>query len=321
MPYMVASSFLGIGKETTRGTAVAPVVYLPVDPVDVAFMTTWLPDTGLRGSPVDNYGNSAGVQHEEVTVKGNVFADTIQHPFLAALGGPDVVTGSGAPYAHAIGLLNAPSTGSQPPSYTLVYYDGTDHARQVTGAQLDELNIMFAADAALTYSVKFIGNPQTNVSAPTSAWSTEIFIPAWDTVLLVDTVQSHVVMDGEIDLKRGTAPIFTAAGVTSPYRNFAGKIAASGKFSFVYESGDSTLATGSSAATKHVIVATFTEPVSTHHFAVTMSQVQYQNPKIDQGKEFVAVTTDFVAESNVTDGPTSYAPCSVVVTNAVAAAA
>ena len=47
--------------------------------------------------------------------------------------GPDVVTGSG-PYTHVMSLKNQASTGSQPQSLTLDYFDAVN-PWQVAGAQ------------------------------------------------------------------------------------------------------------------------------------------------------------------------------------------
>lgn len=318
MPYMVASSFLGLGKEVTRGTPIAPTVYLPVDAPDDEQKVTWLKDAGLRGSPVDNYGDVPGVISQEITYKGNVFPDTIQHLFLACLGGPDTKTGSG-PYAHAIPLLNNAATGSQPPSYTLVDYDGTDQARKIAGAQMDTLDLTFGADAAMTWAAKSIGFQQVNESAPTPSFSTELFVPAWSNVASIGGSPFATVETGELNFARSTAAIFTA-GQQNAFSNFAGPLALSGKMTFVYEAENAGfLSTGTWS--KEIIDLLFTEPQSGDTVEITMSQVQFEDPKITRGKTYVELDVTIMAEANTTDAVTGYSPVTTVTTNSVSAAA
>src|SRR6185437_5920646 len=83
---------------------------------------TWLKNDALVGSPVEQIDDIPSDRHDEFDFKGNVFADTFGALLMAVLG-QDTVTGTAAPFSHAIGLANAATTGSQPPSYTGVDTD------------------------------------------------------------------------------------------------------------------------------------------------------------------------------------------------------
>ena len=63
-------SFLGIAKETTPGTYVAPVDYLPVRTFDPDHKIKYLEDKGIRGSMVDTYGLVQGPAHSEYSFGG-----------------------------------------------------------------------------------------------------------------------------------------------------------------------------------------------------------------------------------------------------------
>ena len=72
-------SYLGIAKEVTKGTIVAPTDFIPVakdsiKPVDVVDA---LYDTGLRGSNVVNYNYLQGRTRSTFDFGGAVFADTV----------------------------------------------------------------------------------------------------------------------------------------------------------------------------------------------------------------------------------------------------
>jgi hypothetical protein len=366
--YMTASSFLGLGIETTRGTPITPTNYLPIDSPVLTPMVGWLEDKGYRGSPAEIYGQVPGPQHATYEAKGNVFLDTFPLLLRAVLGSTDTTTiaptsttlsssaaagattisttatiaagtfivvdtgsvleahsvtsvsGSG-PYtvtldqpllyphnngaavtgltAHQIGLLNSPSTAHQPPSFTIVDDDGVS-AKQLAGAIGDSLNLSFGADTAFGWSAKFIGNPFTVTSAPSETYTTEIFVPGYSVNAMIGGTQSQVVAKGEIDMKRSSEAIQTANGTNSPLVNFAGPITVEGKLTLVVISGDNTLTQGTSW-TKQAVSILFSEPTTGHALKLQMSQVQYDSPKINRGKNYVQVDTNFKAEANATD--------------------
>ena len=99
-------SYLGIAKETTRGTVVAPTDFIPVsvskvkpdDIIDSLF------DEGLRGSMVKNYNYIAGRTRSTFDFGGPAFPDTVAYP-IAGLLGEVVTVGALAPYTHTISLI------------------------------------------------------------------------------------------------------------------------------------------------------------------------------------------------------------------------
>lgn len=326
MPFMTANSFVGLGIEGTRGTASSNVKFVPVTTPQITPMQKWLRDDAFRSSPVDNYGEVLGVRHDEYDFKGYVFADTFGILAKGALG-YESVTGSST-YTHTIGLYNNAAAASQPPSVTVQDFDG-DQTFQLLAGQVGDLNITFTAEGALEYDAKLMANPFTKISNPTTSFSTEVFIPAWDCAMTIGGTSTTVTAAGDINIKRNTAPIFTAQGVNSPYRLFAGPIDVSGKFTFVLESTDPILYNGSSngyglTAGVQPVVLTFTDPVSSHTVKFQMTSVQFENPKRTRGKAYVEVETEFQAVANTTDAISGagagFSPIQIVATNAVSAA-
>ncbi len=323
MAFLSVNRFFGMGKETTRGTAAAPTIWLPIDPnPSLAPNLTWIEDKALRGSPVEVYDNIPSTRHDEYTFKGNVFADTFP-ALMEALLGPDTVSGSVAPYTHTIGVLNNAASGSQPSSYTGIDTDNitesANAAKQFTAGQLSDTTIDFAVDAPLTYSTKFLSNPFTEVPAPTTdTWSTEVLIPAWSGTISIAGTASTVVVSGSIDIKRSTAPIFTI-GQQGPYRLWAGPVQVTGKIVFIAEAADPTFV-NALTRDRQIMVVTFTDPVSTHSVSWTMSGVQLKNPKVDGGKAYQTITADFEANSNSTDAISGYAPIKFIAVNGVSTA-
>lgn len=242
MPFMSVNSYVGLGVETSRGTASSNIKWVPVTTPQLTPQQKWLRDEAFRGSPVALYNEVLGVRHDEYTFKSYVFADTFPLVAKAALG-YEAVTGAG-PYTHTLSLYNNAAAASQPPAVTIQDFDG-NAPFQILDAQLGDLKMTFGAEAAFEYDTKWFGQPFTTISAPTTTFSTEQFIPAWDVVATIGGVASTVVVDGEINITRGTAPIFTAQGTNSPYRLFAGPIDVTGRLKFIVESSDQIIyATG-----------------------------------------------------------------------------
>lgn len=252
MPYMSVNSFAGLGIEGTRGTASSNIKWIPVMTPQITPQQKWLRDEAFRGSPVMLYNEVLGVRHDEYDVKGYCFADTFPILAKAALG-YEAVTGSG-PYTHTTSLVNAASTGSQPPSVTIQDFDGSG-TFQMLAAQLGELKITFGAEAALEWDAKFMSNPFTVISNPSTSFSTEVFVPSWDVVATIGGVVVPVLVSGDLTISRSTAPIFTAQGTNAPYRLFAGPVDVKGTMKFIVESSDPIIYGSANATTTSSTVA------------------------------------------------------------------
>ena len=74
--FNTANSFASLALETTRGTAAATPTYFPVSAPAMSPMITWLKDQALRGSPVSEYDEVAGVRSDDFDLKGFVYEDS-----------------------------------------------------------------------------------------------------------------------------------------------------------------------------------------------------------------------------------------------------
>jgi len=328
-PFLTANSYLGMVIETTEGTlpTSGTSYWLPVTTPQITPNQMFLRDEALRGSPTTVYDQVAAVRHDEFEFKTFLFADTFPVLLRSILGGTDTKTGSG-PYSHTIKVLNSPSTGSQPPTYSILDFDGANYFT-VTGAQADTLGITFGADAAAEATVKYMGNPYTSyTSAPTvfatQSLSAEHLIPAWNTVVSIGGTTYTNVSTGEISINRKTQPIFTL-GTQAPYNLFAGPIEVTGKFTFVINSTADVFSTGSGAygltRSPEAIVVTLTDPndqtsSTNHSVAFTMSAAQIHSIKRTRGKEYTELEVEFTANANQTDSATGYSPIQATVINA-----
>ena len=322
--FMTANSFLGLGIENTRGTAAASPKFIPITAPQVTPMQVFLRDEALRGSPTTVYDQVAGVRHDEYDVKGYCYADTFPILLRSILGGTDTLAGAG-PYTHGIKLLNN-QTGSQPPSVTIQDFDGAT-AFQMTGAQMSELTLTFGAEAAAEWSAKFMGNPYTQISAPSPSFTTPSttlgFVPGWDITTSIGGSSLAYIAEGEIRLNRNTAPIFTM-GTQAPRVSFAGPLEVSGRLLAVVESTSDIFSNATTGYglfdSPQATVITLTDPVSSNTIAFTMTKAQFSEPKRQRGKAFVEVEVNFTANANATDATTGYSPIATVTTNNISTA-
>ena len=323
MAFASSNSYLGVGLETTRGTPAATLAdykWIPIQTPTLTPVRVFLKDDAFRGSPAETYDGVQGTWHTEVDTKGYVYADTF--PLLAiSVLGPDVVSGS-APYLHTIKLKNDASTGSQPQSVTLDYFDGVN-PWQVAGAQPADFEVTGGADKALEWSSKLMGYAWTVLGgAPTPSFSTIPLIPGWDVSHTVNSISLAYVQDFTLKVSRKTAPIFTQ-GSASPYVIFTGPCDVTGTLTYVVPTVSDPFAVGGSAwalyreQIPYVITCTDPNTASTS-VTFTMTTVQFQTVKRETTGPYVKATVEFFAEANATDALTGYSPLAITVDNAVA---
>jgi len=321
LAYASRNGYLGIVKEATYGTApTTGVSFIPVaDDVAITLGQKFLANEALVGSPVMTIDQVQGVRSDDITFKCGLYADTFPLFIVAALGGTDAVTGSG-PYTHVIKLLNSASTGSQPPSFSIMLFDGANYWL-MTGCRLDTLEIPFSSDGTAEATVKFIGNPATSTtSAPTGftspTFSSEVMIPGWSVSVNIASTAITYIQSGTLTIARNTKAIF-AEGSQSAYDNFSGPIKVTGKMSAIVatQSDPWTAASPAQALTRDQVatVLTFTDPnditsATDHSIAFTMTKTQYMEPKRNQGKLYTEVETNFEAIADTTDASSGYSP-------------
>lgn len=341
--FLSANSIVGLGLQSARGTAATTSInYIPVSGPQVSPMLTFLQDMAFRGSPTTIYDQVEGVRHDEFDLKCYLYADTFPILLKSILGGTDNVTGSTL-YTHVMGLYNSATAGSQPPALTIINYDAANSFQLIDG-QSSNMTISFGAEQAVEVSQKISANPyQVSTSAPSSpavSFSSEHMVPGWNTALTIAGTSINYVEDGEVTLERSTAPIFTM-GQQSPYRNFAGPLQVSGRFTAVVDSQTDIWtalgATGSYGSTTgyglnrspQAVTLTFTDSNDTtsgtaHSVKLQMSAVQFHDVKRNVGKAYTEVEASFTASANATDVPgtgagySGYSPILATIKNATA---
>lgn len=324
--YLSANRYLAFGFESSWGSAAAPSVYLQVDSnPGTKPQVTYLANKALYGSPALQYGDITGVQHTELTVKGNLFTDTGPQLLYLAFG-TDTVSGTAAPYTHSIKLLNDPSVGSQPPSITVVDVDNilvsapAGNAKQVVGCLFDKLSVSIAATGAVTWNGTLVGSEITETTAPsTIAFSTAVFPPAWSTAFTLNGAAYPYVEQLDFDITLGAKPVPTLFASAAPYVIFREGMTVTGKLTIAVPPDDPVYYSALQT-TSNVLAAKVTDPVSGDTITFTFSNVQFKAPAVASDKPWETIPVSFDANANVTDALSGYAPMQVAVTNGVSTA-
>lgn len=315
-------SYLGIAKEVTRGTAVAPTDFIPVmkdnlKPVDIVDP---LYDTGLRGSNVLNYNYIPGRTRSTVDFGGAVFADTVGYAIAGVLGSV-ATTGVSAPYTHTISLFNSLASGGdvQPISYTLTDFYAVD-VRSYPGCQFSDFSLKFNADGMLEYDAKSTGFQSETVSDPTPTFSTVLPTPVWRGTVSIGGSAVSTAMTGNIDMTRPATPIYGISNTQDPYQVFLGPLEVTGKITFVMDNDSQLLNFLNNTQPALVFNWAYGAGASAVQIQATLTKGAYTTGVIERGEDFVQVTVDINAQSNTTDAGSSggFSPIKWVLQNAKA---
>ena len=300
-------SFVGVAKETTRGTAVTATDYIPIalsklKPVDIVDP---LFDDGLRGSLVKNYNYIPGRTRSTFDFGGPVFPDTFPYP-LAGLLGSVATTGASAPFTHTISLKNSAvaAADAQPTSFTFTDFYAAA-VRQYGGCQVHDLSLKFSSDGLLEFDAKATGWASATTTAPTPSFSTVLPTPVWQATVTIAAVQVSTAVEGNIDLSRAVTPVYGINNTQNPYQIFVGALEAKGKFKFVMESDTELIRFISNTQPSIVVNWANGAGATATQIQYTLTKGAYTAAIIDRGKDFVEVEVTFEGMSNTTDAGAS----------------
>jgi hypothetical protein len=315
-------SYLGIAKEVTKGTIVAPTDFIPVakdsiKPVDVVDA---LYDTGLRGSNVVNYNYLQGRTRSTFDFGGAVFADTVGYG-LAGLLGSVATTGASAPYTHTISLKNSLTSGAddQPISYTLTDFYAAD-VRSYPGCQFSDFSLKFNADGMLEYDTKTTGWQSSQVSDPTPTFSTLLPTQVWRGTVSIGGSAVSNAMTGNIDMTRSVTPVYGISNTQNPYSVFLGPLEVTGKITFIMENDDELTDFLSNTQPAIVLNWNYGSGAAEVQIQATITKGAYTAAVIERGEDYVQVSIDLNGQGNTTDAGSTggFAPIKWVLKNAKA---
>lgn len=315
-------SYLGVAKETTEGTPVAPTAFIPVSvsKLKAVDIIDPLMDEGLRGSIVKDYAYIPGRTRSTVDFGGPVFADTLPWA-VAGLLGSVATTGASAPYTHTVSLKNSATTAAdaQPTSLTLTDFYAAN-VRAYAGQSLHDFTLSFSSEGLLDYDAKSTGWGSATASTPTPTFSTITAVPVWQGTVSIGGSTVSTATEGSITMSRPVTPVYGISNSQNPFNVFLGALEVKGQFKFVME--NDTELTRFLTNTQPAIVLNWANGSggAATQIQATITKGAYTAAVIDRSKDFVEVAVDLTGIANTTDAGSTggFSPIKWVFQNAVA---
>ena len=211
---------------------------------------------------------------------------TLTYPLVFDQAAGATVTGL---TSHKFSLLNT-GTG-QPPSVSLWDYDGEEW-RTMTACQLDELMMKGTATALDDYTCTWFGNAAAlNASAPSVSVTDVQTIAPWTVQIAIGGTAVSTVVDWEFTFKRGVKPIPALTGTQEYFEYFADAIEATGKLTFVEQSGSPYLAAYEAGTTQSLDFRMW-DSASGNLLRYFCTRAKFTTGELDRSKEWVEVVVD-----------------------------
>jgi hypothetical protein len=286
-------TWYGVAKETTFGTAAAPVYFVPFKDVKPGIVINYIKDQGIRGAMAETYNVMQGTRKSTFEVTGEVFPDAIGLFALAMLG-TDTVSGTAAPYTHKIQLNRT----AQPVSLTHSYYDGTN-VKSFPGQMAEELTFKWAANAALEYTFKTEGKYFTAGTATTPAPTSTVPLLSWQFKATLGGTQTYNLVGFDVAFKRKLYVQFPAYNSQDVNTIVAGGLEVTGKATF--DKADDTELNNYLQNTQPSLVLTGTQATTGYQLTIQMSKAAFIKDTIT-AKEVIQGDVEFECIDNATDG-------------------
>jgi len=290
--------WLGIALEDSWGVAPAgPTAWIPVTSPTYTPVPQLLSDQALRGMNGVDYGQQIGMITSTFSYTTYLYADSV-FSHLAAILGPDTVTGDTAPYTHTASLLN----NGQPPSYTLFYNDGSGSLLPISGAKASSVKFTIKSgglvELAVSWVAKKAGDPVTGVNTPTTA----IPMPAWTALISIAGNQYTKYSEVDWEFKRATAPITALTGTQDPSAIFAPGLEVDGTFTGIYQGvTDNDYANFLANTQPGMSIVVTNQNDDTHSLTLQFSQIAYQVASFSASSNYMEVKATTKALMNTTD--------------------
>lgn len=296
-PFPTWQTIVGLAKETTWGTGVAPTTadqFVPISNPKPELVIDPLYDRGYRGRASQDQGWQQGFKSSKYSFDAQFHPDVCGNWFMGIMG----IDGWASGTTHPFTVQNA----SLPPSYTVQDFYGItgSNSRSYTGLYFDSLSMSGTDKGPLKASVSLSGgNAPVLVAKPTAVYTTAVPFRTWDGALTLNSVLKTNLISYDLTLKRTVNPI-SAMGTQNPTAANAFQLEATGKMSF-YTTADTEYLlyeTANQAAFPASIV--FTNGSNT--LTIVMTTCQFEAPTtFDRGTDYVKTMVTFRGIDNATD--------------------
>ena len=290
--------------------SIGPTAYIPVTKIDFSDDYVQLYDKGFRGSNVDTYAAAQGLRTGNVSIDGDIFADTFGYILSSFFGAYDyTATTGGNPTTYAFSPLNTGT--AQPTPYLLYDYNpGAANTRVYCKAVCSDLTVKADPGALMGYTSTFksfasgvVANPGT-IPPTYSSFTT---IPARVATVTIGGTITAKVLTAEYSFKRQNfGEIPTLQGIQDPLAIWAGPATVTVKSTIVVDDDVQLLNYINASQPSWLLTANQGATTAANGIKIQNTKANYEAVKVVQGgKGYVTLDVPFTALSNSTDASTA----------------
>lgn len=163
---------VGFGKETVRGTSVAPTAWFPKTNLSYDEKTESIEDESSVGVIMGSSDAQLVKRFSEGAIEGHLMVNSLALPFLSLFGAVNTTTPSAGAYKHSFTLSNT----NQSPSLTIGMDDGVQDY-QFPNAVIDKMKIKVEAGKFVEVTTDFVGK-KGETATLTPSFSTDYVLLA-----------------------------------------------------------------------------------------------------------------------------------------------
>lgn len=287
-------------EKVAHGTVAAAFVSVPCDFAAVLNQANKVLDEDRQGQD-RHFAMQKGASYQEFEVgESGIYHDSIGYWLRAAMGTP-VSTVVDTINDNVFKFTDDPNSLSlkwqQPRRYTQAY--------QSVYAVVDEMEFAFAADGDLTYTLKGIGQAETEVAQITHSFTDTVPMPAWAGTVTLGGGANTRLVSGKVTLARNRKPFFTIANTQAPSKFSAGARTVEFELTLDFDTkgeyDDFKAATLDSLLITWVDTDTTIGTTSNPEFEIGLGTIAYEAGEIDTGADYPLVTLSGKALYDATD--------------------
>lgn len=285
-----------------------PTAYIPVTDLDFADVIGQLEDTSYEGSNTNPFAIVQAMQQSDITIGGNVYADSFGYVLSNFMGAYDYTATSGSnPTTYAFSPNNGGN--GQPTNYVYYFFNpGGANCRAFAGSKVEELSLKADPGSFVSWTAKIQGFASGVVPTPTPSYSAFTALPGRVGFPSLGGTATAKVISFDIQLKRDqSGPIPTFMGRKDPLAIFVGPAICSG--TFVVVTDDDVQLLNYLNGSQPAALFTFLQGTGTAANGITlqMTKCNYDSgtKAVPKGKAWVELTVPFKSVANTTDASTA----------------
>lgn len=299
MPTPPLPSFLrqvGVAKETTWGTAVAPTSsdqFVPIMNPKYEDVIESVLDQGLRSRASQDQGYYQGFRYGKYSFETYAYPEVAGNLLMSILGSDGWASGT----THPLTVLN---TGLSP-SYTIQDFYGISgtNSRSMAGCYADTITLSAVSGGPVKLACSYLGKFAALVAKPTLAYTTQQPVIPWQGAATINSVANLKLIQFDLTLKRQNVEGIKALGAQDISAAFSGQLEVTGKMMFAPTDDTEYLLYSTTGQAAFPLSIVFTSGSNT--ITISCTKTNFETPTTLDMAPYLKTNVSFRAWDNATD--------------------